>query len=147
LGKRFNKNQFIKERKKLKERSFKFRESFGKAIAPMTDKQAGRLIKGLCIYAFNGKLPDNKDGIVQSGFELMKTALDAEERDRQNGRIGGIISAEKGRKRGGVLVITETKEQSCPMEKILRDILSDTAENSKESGEKTVAKTQKRQAG
>jgi hypothetical protein len=49
-------------------------------------------------------------------------------------------ATEKSRKRGGILVITERKEQSCPTLKILQDILSDTAENLTKSEEKSIAK-------
>ena len=83
----------------MKEKSFRFRENFGKAIMPMTDKQAGQLVKGLCIYAFNGKPIESKDSTVQSSFMLMKTAIEQDERDRENGRKGGLISAEQGKKR------------------------------------------------
>jgi len=79
----------------LKENSFKFRESFGRAFLSMPDKQAGKLIKALCIYAFRGKPVECKDSTVQSSFILIKTAMDADEKDRENGRKGGLISAEQ----------------------------------------------------
>lgn len=94
----------------------------------MNDKQAGQLIKGLSLYVFEGRKLQSNDTVIKSSFTLIKTALDAEERDRQNGRIGGIISAEKGKRKDSVIVIADIK-QSCPMEKILQDAISDLTAN------------------
>jgi hypothetical protein len=101
---------------------------------------AGQLIKGLSGYVFEGGKLQSNDNTIKSSFSLIKTALDAEECDRRNGRIGGLKVAEKSKKRGGILVITETKEQSCPTLKILQDMLSDTAENLTKSEDKSIAK-------
>lgn len=120
----------------MKENSFRFRENFAKAIMPMTDKQAGQLIKGLCVYAFNGKLPESKDRAVKSSFMLIKDALETDERNKENGRKGGLISAEKSKNKERVIVITDIKEQSCPIEKALQEILSDLTEKPKNDEKK-----------
>ena len=122
----------------MKENSFKFRESFGKAVLSMNDKQAGQLIKGLSLYVFEGRKLQSNDCAIKSSFTLIKTALDAEERDRQNGRIGGIISAEKGKRKDSVIVIADIK-QSCPMEKLLQDALCETAGKPFKSDGKSTA--------
>jgi hypothetical protein len=106
----------------------------------MTDKQAGRLIKGLCVYAFNGKLSESKDRAVRSSFTLIKNSLDLDERNRENGKKGGAISAEKSKKNGGVLVIADIKERSCPIEKLLRDALSEPTESPENDGKKSEEK-------
>lgn len=81
----------------MKEKTFKFRESYGKCIKAMDDKTAGRFAKCLCDYAFEGKLPDSNDMALKSSFTLVKTLLDNEKLDRENGRRGGQISAEMRR--------------------------------------------------
>ncbi len=45
----------------MNEKSFKFKESFYTAINSLNEKQAGRLVKGICEYAFNGKEFTSKD--------------------------------------------------------------------------------------
>jgi len=59
----------------VKEKSFRFRESFSRAIRPMTDKQAGQLIKGLCDYAFEDKAFESSDGMLKSTFALVSDAI------------------------------------------------------------------------
>lgn len=109
----------------MKEKSFRFRESFGKAVRTMTDKQAGRFIKGLCDNVFDNKYFTTNDKALKSAFILVKTALEADERDRENGRKGGILSAEK-RKTGvfGISVVANAGERNCPMEEIMKSMLS-----------------------
>lgn len=109
----------------MKEKSFRFRESFAKAVRTMTDKQAGRFIKGLSDNVFDNKYFTTNDKALKSAFILVKSALEADERDRENGRKGGIISAEK-RKTGafGISVVANVGEQNCPMEEILKAVLS-----------------------
>lgn len=109
----------------MKEKSFRFRESFGRAVRTMTDKQAGKFIKGLCDNIFDNKYFTSNDATLKSAYIFVKTALEGEERDRENGRKGGIASAEK-RKMGefGIHVIAQVKEQGCPMEEILKSVIS-----------------------
>lgn len=108
----------------MKEKSFRFRESFGRAVRTMTDKQAGRFIKGLCDNVFDNKYFTTKDKSLKSAYIFVKTALESDERDRENGRKGGILSAEK-RKSGtlGISVLANVGERSCPMEEILKNVL------------------------
>jgi hypothetical protein len=109
----------------------------------MSDEQAGQLIKSLSLYVFEGRKLQSNDCAIKSSFTLIKTALDAEERDRQNGRIGGIISAEKGKRKDSVIVIADIK-QSCPMEKILQETLFDLTETQQKNEGKSVAKNEKK---
>lgn len=105
----------------MKENSFRFRESFGKAINSMTDKQAGQLIKGLSGYAFEGRKLQTNDATIKSSFALMKSALDTDEQNKQNARLYRIMNAEKNKNKESVLIIADIKEQSCPIEKTLQD--------------------------
>ena len=77
----------------MKEKSFKFRESFGAAVKAMDDKTAGQFIKQLCDYVFEGKAPVGHNSTLRSSFTLVKTVLDAEERDKAYGKMGGLKSA------------------------------------------------------
>lgn len=108
----------------MKEKSFRFRESFGRAVRTMTDKQAGKFIKGLCDNVFDNKYFTTKDKSLKSAYIFVKTALESDERDRENGRKGGILSAEK-RKSGtlGISVLANIGERNCPMEEILKNVL------------------------
>lgn len=109
----------------MKEKSFRFRESFGRAIKAMDDKQAGRFIKGLCDNVFANKYFDSNDVALKSTYILVKTALEADERDRENGRKGGIMSAEKRKTEGiGIRVVAQVREQNCPVGDFLKTVLS-----------------------
>lgn len=82
----------------LKEKSFKFRESFANAIKEMDDIQVGKLIKAICDYVFYDRCFESCDGMLNSVYSLFKILLDNEKRDRENGRKGGILSAKKNKK-------------------------------------------------
>ncbi len=79
----------------MKEQNFKFRKSFAKLVEQMTDKQAGEFIKAVSGYVFSGKPMESKDEFLKGVFVYVKNALDAEMRDRENGKLGGAIVAEK----------------------------------------------------
>lgn len=135
----------------MKEKTFKFRESYGSCIKAMDDKTAGRFVKCLCDYVFDGKLPDSNDSTLKSSFTLVKTLLDNEKLDRENGRRGGQISAEMRRAEqekandysgvfaGGIVAKDAIAD--------FIDILQNCAEKGKDKGDQTVAKCPKKQAG
>lgn len=79
----------------MKEKNFKFRESFGALVEKMTDKQAGEFIKAVSGYVFGGKPMESKDEYLKGIFVYVQNVLDTEMRDRENGKIGGAIVAEK----------------------------------------------------
>ena len=78
----------------MKERNFKFRKSYAEVIRVMDDKQAGRFIKAVSDYVFDGRAYDGNDTAIKSAFTLVKVSLDNEITDRENGRRGGIKSRE-----------------------------------------------------
>ena len=78
----------------MKERDFKFRKSYAEVIRVMDDKQAGKFIKAVCDYVFDGRGYDGNDTAIKTAFTLVKVTLDAEKTDRENGRRGGIKSRE-----------------------------------------------------
>ena len=65
-----------KEQKTLKERNFKFRKSYAEVIRVMDDKQAGRFIKAVSDYVFDGRAYDGNDTAIKSAFTLVKVSLD-----------------------------------------------------------------------
>lgn len=92
----------------MKEQNFKFRKSFGKLIEQMTDKQAGEFIKAVCSYVFLHKPMESKDEFLKGVFVFVKDALDTEVRDRENGKLGGLIVAEKYKEMRGKATTEET---------------------------------------
>lgn len=92
----------------MKEQNFKFRKSFGKLIEQMTDKQAGEFIKAVCGYVFLHKPMESKDEFLKGVFVFVKDALDTEVRDRENGKLGGLIVAEKYKETRGKVTSEET---------------------------------------
>ena len=93
----------------MSEKSFRFRESYGKAIREMDDKRAGKFVKLLCAYAFEGKTPSETDVVLKSSFHLAKMVMDVEAVNRENGRKGGVASAEKRKKERGRVTIIASK--------------------------------------
>lgn len=69
----------------MKERNFRFRKSFAEVIRVMDDKQAGKFIKAVCDYVFDGRGYDGNDTAIKTAFTLVKVTLDAEKTDRENG--------------------------------------------------------------
>lgn len=78
----------------MKERNFKFRKSYAEVIRVMDDKQAGKFIKAVSDYVFDGRAYNGNDTAIKSAFTLVKVSLDNENTDRENGRRGGIKSRE-----------------------------------------------------
>ena len=74
----------------MKERNFKFRKSYAEVIRVMDDKQAGRFIKAVSDYVFDGRAYDGNDTAIKSAFTLVKVSLDGDKADRR----GGIKSRE-----------------------------------------------------
>lgn len=104
--------------------SFRFRESYGKAVAEMDDKRAGRFIKALCAYAFEGKTMEDNDGLLKSNFHLVKMVMDDEIRDRENGRKGGYATAEKRKKEPGrVAVIANSPKIFGSLDELIQELI------------------------
>lgn len=135
----------------MKEKSFRFRESYGKSIKAMNDKQAGKFIKLLCDYVFDGKFPESNDSTIKSTFTLVKTALDDEKKAKENGRRGGLLSAQKRKeKEQNIMVITSVEREGCPIEEIIKSVLNGDDDESEEADgneDGSVAKTVKSEAG
>lgn len=79
----------------MKEKNFKFRETFGALVGKMTNRQAGEFIKAVSGYVFGGKPMVSKDEYLKGVFLYVQSVLDTAEQNRANGKIGGAIVAEK----------------------------------------------------
>lgn len=105
----------------MNEKSFKFKESFYTAINSLNEKQAGRLVKGICEYAFNGKEFTSKDANLNSTFTLIKTAIDEDKQNEERSKLGGEVTIYKhSADDSAVLIKADVGEQKCS----LLDVLS-----------------------
>lgn len=118
----------------MKEKNFKFRESFGKLVEQMTDKQAGEFIKAVSRYVFGGKTMESKDEFLKGVFHYVQNVLDTAAQNRENGKIGGAIVAEKRRKLRNILSTEDVSETSVVSQLI---ILSSCDEDDVEEGMQT----------
>jgi len=105
----------------LAEQSFKFKESFYKAIADLNEKQIGKLLKGICEYAYSGKEFVTKDVTLGGAFTLIKTALDEDKAQAEvsEKRKGGFIAMVKETAEGEVRFTAELGEQTCSLERAI----------------------------
>ena len=127
----------------MKEKNFKFRESYAKAIQTMNDNEAVQFVKSLCEYVFEGKIVPTNNKRLRSQFQLAKITLDAEKRNQENGRKGGIKSAEKRKLDTSKVAITIYPPVPS-VDEILNDLLEE--DSSKEECPH-VAKNVKNEAG
>ena len=81
----------------------------------------------------------------------MKTALDDEKKAKENGRRGGLLSAQKRKeKEQHIMVFASAEREGCPIEEIIKSVLNgddDEDEDMDCEGDKPVAKTVKNEAG
>ena len=119
----------------MKERNFRFRKSFAEVIRVMDDKQAGKFIKAVCDYVFDGRGYD--------GFTLVKVTLDAEKTDRENGRRGGIKSREIRKAQDQKPSVAKVIAGGIMAGEMLKSILESQNEQSDEDDEPTENKFEK----
>ena len=87
----------------MKERNFKFRKSYAEVIRVMDDKQAGRFIKAVSDYVFDGRAYDGNDTAIKSAFTLVKVSLDGDKADRENAAVSRAASFARQRKNSRAL--------------------------------------------
>ena len=92
----------------MKNKNFKFKESYANVIKGMTDKQAGEFVKGICGYVFENKPFVTKDGYLKGLYLYIKRELDVSAVNAANGKKGAEKLAEKRAANGmrgfGVLI-------------------------------------------
>lgn len=112
-------------------KNFKIREQDYKAMQGMNEKQAGQFIKGLCGYAFEGKPFETKDAKLATAYAYAKVALDVSAQNRENGKKGGLIMAERMR---GMKQMPKRMPVSCnPMDMLLKGIVLSVADEAEKS--------------
>ncbi len=104
----------------MNEKSFKFKESFYTAISSLNEKQAGRLVKGICEYAYNGKEFTSKDATLNNTFTLIKTAIDEDKQNEENSVLGGEVTIYKrNADDSDMLIKANVGEQRCSLFDVL----------------------------
>ena len=121
----------------MKERNFRFRKSFAEVIRVMDDKQAGKFIKAVCEYVFDGRGYDGNDTAIKSAFTLVKVSLDNEITDRKNGRRGGIKSRELRKAKEEQPSVARVIASGIVASEMLKSILESQNEQSDEDDEPT----------
>ena len=127
----------------MKERNFRFRKSFAEVIRVMDDKQAGKFIKVVCDYVFDGRGYDGNDTAIKTAFTLVKVTLDAEKADRENGKRGGIKSREIRKSQDQKPSVAKVIAGGIMAGEMLKSILESQNEQSDEDDEPTENKFEK----
>ena len=122
-------------------RNFKIREQDYKAIQGMSERQAGQFIKGLCGYAFDGVPLKTKDAKIAAAYAYAKVALDVSAQNRENGRKGGLIMAERIRgQRKPVPKFAPATGDDDAMEILLKGIVLSVAEEAERAAKDKATK-------
>ena len=121
----------------MKERNFRFRKSFAEVIRVMDDKQAGKFIKAVSDYVFDGRAYNGNDTAIKSAFTLVKVSLDNEITDRENGRRGGIKSRELRKAKEEQPSVARVIASGIVASEMLKSILESQNEQSDEDDEPT----------
>ena len=127
----------------MKERNFKFRKSYAEVIRVMDDKQAGKFIKAVSDYVFDGRAYNGNDTAIKSAFTLVKVSLDNEITDRENGRRGGIKSRELRKAKEEQPSVARVIASGIVASEMLKSILESQNEQSDEDDEPTENKFEK----
>lgn len=121
-------------------KNFKLREQDYKAIQGMTEKEAGQFIKGLCGYAFDGVPMETKDAKIASAYAYAKVALDISAQNRENGRKGGLLMAERMRNTKQMPKQMPATGNDDAMEILLKGIVLSVAEEAERAAKNKAAK-------
>lgn len=101
----------------------------------MDDKQAGRFIKAVSDYVFDGRAYDGNDTAIKSAFTLVKVSLDNEITDRENGRRGGIKSRELRKAKEGQPSVARVIASGIVASEMLKGMFDDNEIQSEEDKE------------
>ncbi len=122
----------------MKEKNFKFRQSYAQAVYLMKDKEAGQFLKAICNYVFEKK-EHQQNKKINAHFQLIKIALDEEKRDVENGKLGGLKRAQslkQQQEETGIII-----EMSYPVAEMQQNLFQ---ENEHKKSTKSVAKKSKK---
>lgn len=119
----------------------KIRQQDYKAIQGMNERQAGQFIKGLCGYAFGGVPMETQDAKIASAYAYAKVALDVSAQNRENGKKGGLIMAERIRgQRKPVPKFAPAAGDDDAMEILLKGIVLSVAEEAERAAKNKAEK-------
>lgn len=119
----------------------KIRQQDYKAIQGMNERQAGQFIKGLCGYAFDGVPMETQDAKIASAYAYAKVALDVSAQNRENGKKGGLIMAERIRgQRKPVPKFAPAAGDDDAMEILLKGIVLSVAEEAERAAKNKAEK-------
>ena len=121
-------------------RNFKIREQDYKAMQGMSERQAGQFIKGLCGYAFDGVPLETKDAKIASAYAYAKVALDVSAQNRENGKKGGLIMAERIRGKKETVPKFASAAGDDAMEILLKGIVLSVAEEAEKAAKDKAGK-------
>ena len=89
---------------------FVFYRSFYEAIKSMPDTEAKSMLCMICEYALNEKEPDEGAGLTEKAiFALIKPQIDANNRRKRNGRMGGAPAGNRNAEKQPEVDCTEEK--------------------------------------
>lgn len=123
----------------MKEKNFKFKESYFTALSDLNEKQAGRLLKGICEYAYSGKEFVSKDANLNRTFALIKSAIDEDAQTEERSEYGGSINIIKHNPDDSTtLIAADLGKQKCSLFEVLNGafIAVNTDYNAKNRAEK-----------
>lgn len=123
----------------MKEKNFKFKESYFTALSDLNEKQAGRLLKGICEYAYSGKEFVSKDANLNRTFALIKSAIDEDAQTEERSEYGGKVSIFKlNTDNSETLITADLGKQKCSLFEVLGSafIAANTDYNAKDRAEK-----------
>lgn len=124
----------------MKEKNFKFRKSFAEVIRVMDDKQAGKFIKALSDYVFDGRQYDGNDTAIKSAFTLVKITLDADRNYQECGKRGGKKSAELRKEQQTIVRVLASGSAVGEMLKEITDCMEKQSTDDDNPSGKGVAK-------
>lgn len=110
----------------MKEKYFKVTKSIADSVQAMDDRTAGKFIKSVCDYAFEGKPYDGKDTVIKSNFILVKRVLDGQAQDIAYGKLGAKKRMEirKNENESGGMCVGRVVVGGGDAHRFLKDLLS-----------------------
>ena len=127
----------------MKDRNFRFRQSFADVIKDLDDKQTGQYVRSIAEYAFEDKTYAGKDIAVKTAFTLTKEMIDEERFYRDKGRLGAKKNAEMRRAKQDEPSIAKVIAGGIVAGEMLKSILESQNEQLDEDDEPTENKFEK----
>ena len=102
----------------MEHESFKFKKDFVTIFLGLSNERAGKLIKGIYSYVFDGMPFESNDPKVSAAFGCIKDSLDREMSGRElglkYGRMGGLLAMKNLRKKWNISNETDNGTSDLP---------------------------------